>query len=99
MRLGPIGRHVLAAWRGAVGSAALAAKIVERPTQLGRSLTWDQGKKMAAHARFSMQTGVPVYFCGPAQSVAARQQRERQHHKHSTKRSPMPGIHPSARCR
>ena len=44
---------------------ALAAKIVELPTQLRRSLTWDQGKEMAAHARFSVKTGVPVYFCDP----------------------------------
>jgi IS30 family transposase len=44
---------------------ALAAKIVELPEQLRRSLTWDQGKEMAAHARFSVETGVPVYFCDP----------------------------------
>ena len=44
---------------------ALAAKIVELPAQLRRSLTWDQGKEMAAHAQFSVQTGVPVYFCDP----------------------------------
>ena len=44
---------------------ALAAKIVELPTQLRRSLTWDQGKEMAAHAHFSVKTGVPVYFCDP----------------------------------
>ncbi|MGZ7039955.1 MAG: IS30 family transposase [Thermoanaerobaculia bacterium] len=44
---------------------ALAAKIVELPAQLRRSLTWDQGKEMAAHAKFSAQTGVPVYFCDP----------------------------------
>ena len=44
---------------------ALANKIVELPEQLRRSLTWDQGKEMAAHARFSVKTGVPVYFCDP----------------------------------
>jgi transposase, IS30 family len=44
---------------------ALAAKITELPTELRRSLTWDQGKEMAAHARFSIETGVPVYFCDP----------------------------------
>jgi IS30 family transposase len=44
---------------------ALAAKIVELPEQLRRSLTWDQGKEMASHAQFSVKTGVPVYFCDP----------------------------------
>jgi IS30 family transposase len=44
---------------------ALAAKIVELPQQLRRSLTWDQGKEMAQHARFSVKTGLPVYFCDP----------------------------------
>jgi IS30 family transposase len=44
---------------------ALAAKITELPTQLCRSLTGDHGKEMAQHARFSIQTGVPVYFCDP----------------------------------
>ena len=45
--------------------AALAAKILELPGHLRRSLTWDQGKEMAAHLRFSAQTGIQVYFCDP----------------------------------
>jgi len=44
---------------------ALATKITELPTQLRRSITWDHGKEMAQHARFSIATGVPVYFCDP----------------------------------
>ena len=44
---------------------ALAAKITELPHQLRRSLTWDHGKEMAEHARFSVATGVPVFFCDP----------------------------------
>jgi IS30 family transposase len=44
---------------------ALAAKIVELPDQLRRSLTWDHGKEMAEHAKFSVETGLPVYFCDP----------------------------------
>ena len=44
---------------------ALAAKITELPIQLRRSITWDQGREMAEHARFTVETGVPVYFCDP----------------------------------
>jgi IS30 family transposase len=44
---------------------ALAETIAILPEQLRRSLTWDQGKEMAEHARFSVATGVPVYFCDP----------------------------------
>jgi IS30 family transposase len=44
---------------------ALAGAIATLPEQLRRSITWDQGKEMAEHARFSVATGVPVYFCDP----------------------------------
>jgi IS30 family transposase len=44
---------------------ALARHITRLPDQLRRSLTWDQGKEMAAHSRFSVATGLPVYFCDP----------------------------------
>ena len=40
--------------------------IVTLPEQLRRSLTWDQGVEMAAHASFTVAIGVPVYFCDPA---------------------------------
>lgn len=43
----------------------LAAKILELPKQLRRSLTWDRGKEMAEHARLTIDTGVQVYFCDP----------------------------------
>ena len=33
---------------------ALAAKITDLAAQLRRSLTWDQGKEMAAHSRFTV---------------------------------------------
>ena len=44
---------------------ALKASITTLPSQLRRSLTWDQGKEMAEHRRFSVETGVEVYFCDP----------------------------------
>jgi IS30 family transposase len=46
-------------------TAALAAKIQQLPAALKRSLTWDQGKEMSDHARFTIDTGVQVYFCDP----------------------------------
>jgi IS30 family transposase len=44
---------------------AIADKILDLPTHLARSLTWDQGKEMTGHAEFSIKTGLPVYFCDP----------------------------------
>jgi IS30 family transposase len=44
---------------------ALAATITTLPQQLRRSLTWDRGKELSAHAAFKVETGVPVYFADP----------------------------------
>ncbi|MBO0714846.1 MAG: IS30 family transposase, partial [Acidimicrobiales bacterium] len=44
---------------------AIARRILTLPSQLRRSLTWDQGKEMAEHVRFTIDTGVQVYFCDP----------------------------------
>jgi len=46
-------------------TTALAARIQQLPTELFRSLTWDQGKEMSEHAQFTVDTGVQVYFCDP----------------------------------
>jgi len=46
-------------------AARVAENIVRLPAQFARSLTWDQGKEMAAHVSFRVATGVPVYFCDP----------------------------------
>jgi IS30 family transposase len=44
---------------------ALAAAVTTLPEQLAKSLTWDLGHEMAQHQRFTIATGVQVYFCDP----------------------------------
>lgn len=44
---------------------ALASTMSTLPTELARSLTWDRGKEMSAHAKFSVETGIPVFFADP----------------------------------
>jgi transposase, IS30 family len=45
--------------------AALTRQIAKLPAELRRTLTWDQGKEMAEHVRFSTDTNMVVYFCDP----------------------------------
>jgi IS30 family transposase len=35
------------------------------PQELYQSLTWDRGKEMAEHKRFTLATDIKVYFCDP----------------------------------
>ena len=44
---------------------ALTDHVQALPTELFRSLTWDQGKEMALHQQFTIDTGVQIYFCDP----------------------------------
>jgi IS30 family transposase len=44
---------------------ALTKAIRWLPKQMRRTLTWDQGKEMAAHVQFSLATSMQVYFCDP----------------------------------
>ena len=44
---------------------ALTNTMSALPEQLARSLTWDRGKEMSAHAQFKVETGIPVFFADP----------------------------------
>ena len=44
---------------------AIAARIMDLPAHLRRSLTWDQGAEMAQHAQLRIDTRLEVYFCNP----------------------------------
>ncbi|OGO58997.1 MAG: integrase [Chloroflexi bacterium RBG_16_72_14] len=44
---------------------ALVGAITTLPAHLRQSLTWDRGHEMADHLRFTIDTGVAVYFCDP----------------------------------
>jgi transposase, IS30 family len=44
---------------------ALTAAVLRLPEQLRRSLTWDQGREMAEHLQFTVDSGVQVFFCDP----------------------------------
>ena len=46
---------------------ALIEQAQKLPRELYKSLTWDRGKEMADHRRFSLATDVKVYFCDPQQ--------------------------------
>ena len=48
----------------AVGKA-IAASMKTMPSQLGQSLTWDQGAEMSQHVQLRNDTGLKIYLCEP----------------------------------
>lgn len=51
---------------GAVTMAnALKRTVITLPSQLWQSLTWDRGKELSDHARFTIESGVKVFFADP----------------------------------
>jgi len=44
---------------------ALIKNARKLPQELYKSLTWDRGKEMADHQRFTLATDIKVYFCDP----------------------------------
>ena len=45
--------------------SALIEHARKLPTALYKSLTWDRGREMADHRRFTLATNIAVYFCDP----------------------------------
>ena len=44
---------------------ALIEQVQNLPDELRQSLTWDRGMELAQHKRFTVATGIQVYFCDP----------------------------------
>jgi len=45
--------------------SALIKQSQKLPRELYKSLTWDRGKELSDHKRFTLATDVAVYFCDP----------------------------------
>lgn len=46
-------------------NTALTASMTKLPEQLRKTLTWDRGKELSAHAQFTLDTGTRVFFADP----------------------------------
>ena len=46
--------------------SALIKQSKKLPNELYKSLTWDRGKELADHKRFTLKTNINVYFCDPS---------------------------------
>jgi IS30 family transposase len=44
---------------------ALTPMIASLPDQIRKTLAWDQGKEMAAHAEIAIDAGIEIFFCDP----------------------------------
>ncbi len=45
--------------------SALSREVKKLPAHLRKTLTWDRGGELAGHKKFTIATGVKVYFCDP----------------------------------
>ena len=62
-------RYVMLAKVASRDSRSVVNALIEQarslPDELWKTLTWDRGKEMAEHKRFTMTTDAAVYFCDP----------------------------------
>ena len=57
---------------------ALIKQSKKLPDELYKSLTWDRGKEMSDHQRFTLATDIKVYFCDPHSPLATWIKRKHQ---------------------
>jgi len=62
-------RYVMLAKVANKDTAAVVNALIKQskklPRELYKSLTWDRGKELSDHKRFSLATDIDVYFCDP----------------------------------
>ena len=54
------GRHT-----AEIARMKLTDMIATLPLELRKSIAWDRGSEMAQHAQFTIESGIPIYFCDP----------------------------------
>ena len=57
--------HLSCGWKAPQMRDALIAQTADIPTQLRRTLTWDQGRELTLHEDIEALTGFQIYFCDP----------------------------------
>ena len=57
--------HLPQGYSADIVAAAVSAQLQAMPAPFGKTLTWDRGREMAAHAKITEATGVQVYFADP----------------------------------
>ncbi len=62
-------RYVMLAKIPSKGTQTVVSALIKHarklPSELYKSLTWDRGKELVDHRRFSLATDIDVYFCDP----------------------------------
>jgi IS30 family transposase len=57
--------HLASGHTADIVDEAMRRAIATLPGELFRTITWDQGREMARHATFTVDTGIQIYFCDP----------------------------------
>ena len=58
-------RYVLLAKIANRNTKSVVTALIRQARKLYKSLTWDRGKELADHKRFTLATDIAVYFCDP----------------------------------